>query len=140
MFLIKKIFLKWVSLIRPLNFADKLLRLLETAQNNCRTRLRCVKEMVKEERRKKREREREKSAKNRGQGCKEKVEDKISLTIYYVGCQLGTGCPRNEFIKYFIRAGRRESRNRRCRNRGMGMEQQVPKRERTELYKRTPFL
>lgn len=23
----------------------------------------------------------------------------------------GTGCPRNEFIKYFIQAGRRESRN-----------------------------
>jgi len=33
------------------------------------------------------------------------------LTIYYVGCQHETRCPRNEFIKYFIRVGRRESRS-----------------------------
>lgn len=32
------------ELVKPLNFVDKLLRLLETAQNNCRTRRRYVRE------------------------------------------------------------------------------------------------
>lgn len=99
------------ELVKPLNFVDKLLRLLETAQNNCRTRWRYVREKDGQEERRRGGRERERSAKSRGQGCEEKAEGKTSLTIYYVGCQLGTGCPRNEFIKYFIRAGSRESRS-----------------------------
>lgn len=37
-----------------------------------------------------------------GVGSDVKVEGKTSLTIYYVGCQLGASCPCNEFIKYFI--------------------------------------
>jgi len=86
------------------------------------------------------ERERERSAKNRRQGCEEKAEGKTSLTIYYVGCQLGAGCSRNEFIKYFIRAGKRESRSD-ARGRGMEIEWwQVPKRERTDCTKGHPFL
>lgn len=107
MFLIKKKasshFMR--ELVRPLNFSDKLLRLLETAQNNCRTRRRYVREKDGQDEKK---RQRERSAKNRRQGREEKAEGKTSLTIYYVGCQLRAGYPRNEFIKYFIRAGRRE--------------------------------
>lgn len=70
----------------------------------------CVRKMV-EKREGAKERERERSAKSRGLGREERAEGKTSLTIYYVGCQLGAGCPRNEFIKYFIRAGSRESRS-----------------------------
>lgn len=135
MFLIKKKasshFMR--ELVRPLNFSDKLLRLLETAQNNCRTRRRYVREKDGQDEKR---RQRERSAKNRRQGREEKAEGKTSLTIYYVGCQLGAGYPRNEFIKYFI-LGEERSRS----DAGMGMEWwQVPKRERTELHKRAPFL
>lgn len=104
MFLIKKSSRFVRELVRPLNFTDKLLRLLETAQNNCRTHRRYMREKDSKE-------GRERGAKNREQRCEEEAEGKTSLTIYYVGCQHGTRCPRNEFIKYFIRVGRRESRN-----------------------------
>lgn len=124
-------------LVRPLNFTDKLLRLLETVQNNCRTCRRC---MCVRERWLRKEKERQRSAKNGRAGereCEEKVGGKTSLTIYYVGCQLGAGCPRNEFIKYFIRA--RERRKSKRRRMGDGVAADTKATEYTELYKRTPF-
>lgn len=56
------------ELKRPLNFVDKLLRFLETAQNNCRTRRTYMRDKDSgnkdEERERDRERKREKQSAN----------------------------------------------------------------------------
>lgn len=114
------------ELIRPLNFADKLLRLLETAQNNCRTRRRYA-------------REKDGQEENRRKGSAKKrinfLDDLLRRLL-----TRGTGCPCNEFIKYFIRVGRRESRSDAETRDGIGVAAGTKARENVVVQKDTLFI